>query len=220
MQLPFTSTMKIRVELFEFVKPGLKPKPVAIEEVEFTGAEIEFYTDIYAQDFILSPSLHMLAYGGNFNWLTHWSERIFSSLLAREAYSRPPPYYKYHTESVCKALGEGLTALVLNKLGVSKILRLAGAGSLWKPAAADFIIDVSESKLEELYKNLDEKTFLVETRAYVFPREKWIKTEAKIRNQVAVFKTANDLPIPLLSAIAYLSETPSFTRKLILCLSR
>lgn len=211
---PLEKEYRFRVEFYDYPTAGRPPSPIRALELSITGFEAELYGEMYSQDYVLCLSSHLESYsfstapGG-------YDNKALMLARARSVSPRPPPYYQYHTESVCKALGEAIVSCLLRKLGVEKIYRLPGSGSVWKPLNADFLIDVEGSMLKEIFETISSPA-LVETRGYAVPRESWLKTIAKMRNQVYVLKTIYHTPLDSLTAVVYTGETVSSPRKVII----
>lgn len=202
------------VEFYDYPRPGKLPIPVKTIEISPFGGEVEYYTECFAQDYLLAVSRHLDAYT-SLETIEGLDKTPMIYNMARAITPRPPPYYKYHTESVCKALGEGVTAYTLKTLGVKEIYRFPGSGSVWKPTNMDFLVLVGESKLKDMFKDINEEV-LVETRGYVYPRESWVKTLAKIRNQISVSKAVFSALYQSIASIVYLGESERFKRRVVI----
>ncbi len=210
---PLEKEYRFRVEFYDYPTAGKPPSPIRALELSITGFEVEIYGEIYSQDYVLCLSGHLDSYSFNPPPEGYYNKALMLA-RARSASPRPPPYYQYHTESVCKALGEAIVACLLSKLGVKKIYRLPGSGSVWKPLNADFLVDVEGSLVKEIFEAISSPA-LVETRGYTVPRESWLKTIAKMRNQLYVLKTIYHTPLDSLTVVVYTGETVSTPRKVI-----
>ncbi len=207
------SAYSFRVALMDYTSPGRPPVDLGHVDVELRGFEAEYYSWCYSQDYVEGASLQMISYCG---WDAGWEPQVRKALiLARSVFPRPPPYYRYHTNSVCKSLGEAVTAAILSKLGVSCLIRLPGSGSVWRPANADFLADVRGSLLEERFEEIS-SVVMVECRGYMFPQEDWRKTAAKVRGQLSYAKVANSADYQAIASIVYLGETAERPRRVFL----